>query len=87
MFVQKKEQMSKPSRRELLAGLTAGAFLLSGAPLSRSENFDLPAGLADDSEYMFEPGLYYLNEFDVSPDGQRFLGEQYSVRRILLRRL
>jgi hypothetical protein len=59
--MQKKRRQMKPSRRELLAGLAAGAFMLSGAPLSRSEDFDLLARRAVDSEYMFEPGLIYLN--------------------------
>jgi selenocysteine lyase/cysteine desulfurase len=67
--------MSKPSRRQLLAGLTSGAFLLSAASLCRSKNFDLPAGLADDSEYMFEPGLIYLNTAALGPTPRTVLDQ------------
>jgi len=59
--------MTKPSRRELLAGLTAGAFLLSGETLAWSDNFDSTSRVAVDSEYMFEPGLNYLNTAALGP--------------------
>ena len=65
----------KPSRRELLAGLTGGAFLLSGAHLFRSEDFDLLARRAVDSEYMFEPGLIYLNTAALGPTPRTVLDQ------------
>ncbi len=59
--------MNKLSRRELLAGLTSGAFLLNAEPFARSKGPELEARLADNSEYMFEPGLNYLNTAALGP--------------------
>ena len=70
-----KKQMSKPSRRELLAGLTGGAFLLSSAPLAWSESFDSAARVAADAEYMFEPGLNYLNTAALGPTPRSVLDQ------------
>ena len=59
--------MSKLSRRELLGGLTCGAFLVSGEPLAWSEGVDPEARSANNSEYLFEPGLNYLNTAALGP--------------------
>jgi selenocysteine lyase/cysteine desulfurase len=59
--------MSKPSRRELLAGLTGGALLMSGDSFAWSEGVNSEARPAGNSEYMFEPGLNYLNTAALGP--------------------
>ena len=59
--------VSEPSRREILAGLAGGALLLSTDSLARSARVDLAAPLADKSEYMFSPGLNYLNTAALGP--------------------
>lgn len=59
--------MSKLSRRELLAGLTGGALLVSGESIAWSKGIDLEARLADNPEYLFEPGLNYLNTAALGP--------------------
>jgi selenocysteine lyase/cysteine desulfurase len=59
--------MNKPSRRELLAGLTSGALLASGDSFALSKDLKLEARLAADSEYLFEPGLNYLNTAALGP--------------------
>jgi selenocysteine lyase/cysteine desulfurase len=59
--------MIKLSRRELLAGLTGGAVLMCGESSARSKGISLEARLADNSEYMFEPGLNYLNTAALGP--------------------
>jgi selenocysteine lyase/cysteine desulfurase len=59
--------MSKSSRRELLAGLAGGAFLVSGESIAWSKGIDLEGRLADNPEYMFEPGLNYLNTAALGP--------------------
>lgn len=53
--------MSRLSRRELLAGLTSGALLLSRDAFARSKGADVEERLAGNSEYLFAPGLNYLN--------------------------
>ncbi len=59
--------MSEPSRRELLAGLTGGAVLLGAQAFARSEGVYSEARLAGNSEYLFEPGLNYLNTAALGP--------------------
>jgi selenocysteine lyase/cysteine desulfurase len=59
--------VSKLSRRELLAGLTGGALLVSGESFAWSKGIDLEARLGDNPEYMFEPGLNYLNTAALGP--------------------
>lgn len=59
--------MSKLSRRELLGGLTGGAFLVSGESCAWSEGIDAETHPADNSEYLFEPGLNYLNTAALGP--------------------
>ena len=58
--------MSLVSRREMLEGLTGGAFIVSGESASSNEN-SLWTRLADNSEYLFEPGLNYLNTAALGP--------------------
>ncbi|HSE37242.1 MAG TPA: hypothetical protein VLG74_08070 [Blastocatellia bacterium] len=65
--------MSKLSRRELLAGLTGGAFLVSGESFAWSEGVDTEAHPADNSEYLFEPGLNYLNTAALGPTPRTIL--------------
>jgi selenocysteine lyase/cysteine desulfurase len=57
--------MTKLSRRQVIAGITSGAFALSAAPSLLAK--DLEPLLADNSEYMFEPGLNYLNTAALGP--------------------
>jgi selenocysteine lyase/cysteine desulfurase len=59
--------MSNLSRRELLAGLTTGAVLVSEESLAWSEGIDSVARLANNSEYLFEPGMNYLNTAALGP--------------------
>jgi selenocysteine lyase/cysteine desulfurase len=59
--------MSKLSRRELFGGLTGGAFLAIAEPFAWPKGFDPDARPAGDSEYMFEPGLNYLNTASLGP--------------------
>ncbi|HJZ80854.1 MAG TPA: aminotransferase class V-fold PLP-dependent enzyme [Pyrinomonadaceae bacterium] len=58
--------MSNVSRRDLIAGLTAGAFLLSGESFA-SKRTRAEARHAGAAEYMFEPGLNYLNTAALGP--------------------
>jgi selenocysteine lyase/cysteine desulfurase len=68
-FVDSKErkQMSKPSRRQLLAGLTSGTLVASVDAIAGLKGMDLEARLADNSDYLFEPGLNYLNTAALGP--------------------
>ena len=59
--------MSEPSRREILAGLAGGALLFSRESFARPTQVDLEALVADKSEYMFSPGLNYLNTAALGP--------------------
>src|SRR5919199_1832756 len=59
--------MSILSRRQLLAGLTGGALLVSGESFAWSKDINLEARLAANSEYLFEPGLNYLNTAALGP--------------------
>jgi selenocysteine lyase/cysteine desulfurase len=59
--------MGKLSRRELLAGLTGGPFLVRRKSFAWSEGFDSGAPPAGNSEYLFEPGLNYLNTAALGP--------------------
>lgn len=59
--------MSKLSRRELFAALTAGPFLLNGQSFAGTEDVDRTTRPADNSEYLFEPGLNYLNTAALGP--------------------
>ena len=69
------KQMSKLSRRRLLAGLTSGALLVSGESFAWSEGVDSEARLAGDSEYLFEPGLNYLNTAALGPTPRSVLDQ------------
>ncbi len=59
--------MNKPTRREMLAGLASGACVLSAALPGLSKGRGLEAPLAPNSEYMFEPGINYLNTAALGP--------------------
>jgi selenocysteine lyase/cysteine desulfurase len=59
--------MNKLSRREVLAGLTSGAFLVSGESFAWSKGVDSEVRSAGNSEYLFEPGLNYLNTAALGP--------------------
>lgn len=59
--------MSDLSRRELLASLAGGALLMSGESVAWSEGVGSEARTADKSEYLFEPGLNYLNTAALGP--------------------
>ena len=59
--------MSKISRRKLVAGLTAGPFLFTGASFARAEAVDSATRGTENSEYLFEPGLNYLNTAALGP--------------------
>jgi selenocysteine lyase/cysteine desulfurase len=59
--------MTKLSRRALLAGLAGGAVLVSGESFARSEGARSIMRLADNSEYLFEPKLNYLNTAALGP--------------------
>jgi len=59
--------MSELSRRELLARLAAGPFLVSGESVALSESVRSETRPADNSEYLFEPGLNYLNTAALGP--------------------
>jgi selenocysteine lyase/cysteine desulfurase len=59
--------MSKLSRREMVAGLGSGAFLLSAASITSGSGSDLEPLFAEKPEYMFEPGLNYLNTAALGP--------------------
>lgn len=59
--------MSNFSRRELLAALTSGALMLSGETVAWSEGTASEPSLAENSEYLFEPGLNYLNTAALGP--------------------
>jgi selenocysteine lyase/cysteine desulfurase len=67
--------MSKPSRRELLAGLTGGAVLLGAEAFARSAGVDSEALLANTAEYLFEPGLNYLNTAALGPTPRSVLDQ------------
>jgi selenocysteine lyase/cysteine desulfurase len=59
--------MSRLSRREVITRLAGGAFLVSGESFARSKGAGLEAHVADQSEYMFEAGLNYLNTAALGP--------------------
>ena len=59
--------MSNFSRRELLAALTSGALVLSGETVACSAGTASETSLAGNSEYLFEPGLNYLNTAALGP--------------------
>jgi hypothetical protein len=67
--------MNKLSRRQVIAGLTTGAFALGGASSVLSRGFDSGALLAENSEYMFEPGLNYLNTAALGPTPRSVLDQ------------
>jgi hypothetical protein len=49
--------------------------LVSGESFAWSEGFDSAARLAGNSEYLFEPGLNYLNTAALGPTPRTVLGE------------
>ena len=51
----------------MLEGVASGAFLVSGESLVRSRDNSPQARLADNSEYLLEPGLNYLNTAALGP--------------------
>jgi len=59
--------MTKLSRRQVIGGITSGALLLGEALPAWSKDSDLEARLLDNSDYMFEPGLNYLNTAALGP--------------------
>ena len=59
--------MSNFSRRELLAGLTTGALLATTQSLAQANGLTPKAVPDNKSEYMFEPGLNYLNTAALGP--------------------
>jgi selenocysteine lyase/cysteine desulfurase len=65
--------MTKPSRREILSGLAGGALLLTGESRALSTVFDSASPRTDNSEYMFEPGLNYLNTAALGPTPRSIL--------------
>jgi selenocysteine lyase/cysteine desulfurase len=64
---------SRLSRRELLAGLTGGTIALSRESFASSDGVESEAGTADKSEYLFEPGLNYLNTAALGPTPRTIL--------------
>src|SRR5262245_20996958 len=54
--------MTKLSRRDVLAGLGSGTLMLKGGSLT-----SFTAKSAPNSEYLFEPGLNYLNTAALGP--------------------
>jgi len=65
--LKERNEMSNLSRRELLASLAGGVLLVSGESLAWSEGVGSEARPADKSEYLFEPGLNYLNTAALGP--------------------
>jgi selenocysteine lyase/cysteine desulfurase len=59
--------MSNLSRRQILAGLTTGAFLSGTDVPAWSKGFGLETRFSGSSEYLFEPGLNYLNTAALGP--------------------
>ena len=59
--------MHNLSRRELLTRLAGGAILVSGESFAGSEGATLEARPAGNSEYLFEPGMNYLNTAALGP--------------------
>ncbi len=59
--------MRELSRRDVLAGLASGAFTLGAGSLVSSKSSHLEERFAADSEYLFEPGLNYLNTAALGP--------------------
>lgn len=59
--------MSKLSRREVMAGLTTGTLGLVVSSFGSLRASNPVARLAENSEYMFEPGLNYLNTAALGP--------------------
>ena len=56
--------MTKLSRRDLLAGLGSGTVMLGGGSLAR---LTAANSVAANSEYLFEPGMNYLNTAALGP--------------------
>ena len=67
--------MTNLSRREILASLAGGAFLVSGESFARPTGIGLEPRLADNREYMFEPGLNYLNTAALGPTPRTVLDQ------------
>ena len=59
--------MSKLSRRDVLAGLASGTFTLGAGSLVSLKGSHLDERFAADSDYLFEPGLNYLNTAALGP--------------------
>src|SRR5262245_9712356 len=65
--------MIKFSRRKLLAGLTGGALIVGTDTLTWAK--DVEMSFAENSEYMFEPGLIYLNTAALGPTPRTVLDQ------------
>src|SRR6185369_1917752 len=63
-------RMTKFSRRELITGLSAGALIASGETLAWSQ---AAVSRADNPDYMFGPGLIYLNTGSLGPTPRSIL--------------
>ncbi len=57
----------KLSRREVLSGLTGGALLMGVDSLAAAKNLESIVSAGGNSEYMFAPGLNYLNTAALGP--------------------
>jgi selenocysteine lyase/cysteine desulfurase len=67
--------MAKLSRRGVLAGLTSGTLVLGSGSFAWSKGADSKAPHAGTSEYMFEPGLNYLNTAALGPTPRTVLDQ------------
>jgi len=67
--------MNKLSRRELIGGLAGGALLLNGWSIQSATGSALATPAAAESEYLFEPGLNYLNTAALGPTPRTVLDE------------
>lgn len=67
--------MRKRSRREVLGELACGAFALGAPPLVSAKGSFLFERFPADSEYMFAPGLIYLNTGSLGPTPRSIFDE------------
>ena len=65
--------MSNLSRRQILAGLTTGTLLASNPATAWSKDLALETHSLKGSEYLFEPGLNYLNTAALGPTPRSIL--------------
>lgn len=69
----KRLMMNKLLRREVLAGLAYGTFSLGAGSLVSAEGTLSSERFAVNSEYLFEPGLIYLNTGSLGPTPRSIL--------------